>query len=283
MNDLISNNSVTFLGTGGGRFVILSQRRYSGGMWLDFNNTKILLDPGPGALIRALQFHKDLGKLDAVLVSHNHLDHYNDAEVIIEGMTLGMKRTHGALAATEETLDYISDYHKNKVNVIVPKINEKFTIANKTGSLEIEAIPTYNHIGCGFKFFTGSGIVTYASDTGYSSELIKNYMQSKVLILNVIFPRNTQIETHTNTESALKIIKDAKPELAVIQHFGIQMLNANPKKEAKYIERESGIRTIAANDGMTIDVERADAAKSRTEESQLKLINFQKYDNKKYE
>ena len=59
-----NSNSITFLGTGGGRFVILSQRRYSGGLWLDFDGTQILLDPGPGALIRALQFHKDVSKLE---------------------------------------------------------------------------------------------------------------------------------------------------------------------------------------------------------------------------
>jgi len=266
------NNSITFLGTGGGRFVILSQRRYSGGLWLDLNNTKILVDPGPGALIRALQFHKDLSKLDAVFVSHNHLDHYNDSEVVIEGMTRGMKRNRGALVATKETLNYISDYHKNKVDVIVPEINKKFTVANKIGNLDVEAVPTYNHIGFGFKFFTSSGIVTYTADTGCSNELIKNYKKSKILILNVIFPKSKKIEAHLNTKSALKIIKDARPELAIIQHFGIQMLNANPEKEAKYIEKESGIKTIAAKDGMSIDIEKSEVMDVESE--QLKLSSF---------
>jgi ribonuclease BN (tRNA processing enzyme) len=263
-----NSNSITFLGTGGGRFVILSQRRYSGGLWLDFDGTQILLDPGPGALIRALQFHKDVSKLDAVFVSHNHLDHYNDAEVIIEGMTLGMKRSFGTLVASEDALEYVSDYHKNRVNVIVPKINEKFTVGRKE-SLYVEAIPTYRHAGCGFKFFTSSGIVTYTADTGYSDELIKDYAGSKILILNVIFPGSKEIETHLNTKSALKLVRTAKPELAVIQHFGIQMLNANPEHEAEYIERESGIKTIAAKDGMTIH-----AGESGGGEDQLKLTNF---------
>lgn len=269
----MNKNSITFLGTGGGRFVILSQRRYSGGVWFELNNTKILLDPGPGALIRVLQFHKDLSKLDSVIVSHNHLDHYSDCEVIIEGMTRGMKRTHGTLVTTEEMLEYISDYHKGKVNVIVPEINEKFTIGNKIGNIEIEAIPTYNHPGLGFKFFTSSGIVTYTADTAYSEKLIKNYNKSKILILNAIFPRSREIGTHLNTESALKIIKNIKqkPELAVIQHFGIQMLNANQEKEAEYIEQESGVKTIAAKDGMAIDVERADVF---GEEEQVKLSRF---------
>ncbi len=252
-NNLNENSdSITFLGTGGGRFVILSQRRYSGGLWLNFNNTKILFDPGPGSLIRTLQFHKDPAKLDAVFVSHNHLDHYNDCELMIEGMTKGMKRTHGTLVTTNETLEYISDYHKGRVNVIVPKINEKFRI----GNVLVVAIPTYKHPGIGFKFFTNSGIVIFTADTGYSDELIKNYENAKVLILNVIFPRNKELETHLNTECAVRIIKKlkVKPELVIIQHFGIGMLNANPEREAEYIEKETGVRVIAAGDGMVLNV-----------------------------
>jgi len=244
-------NSITFLGTGGGRYIILSQRRYSGGIWLDFG-AKIVLDPGPGALIRALQFHREINKLDAVLVSHNHLDHYNDAEVMIEAMTGGMKKKRGALVTTPQTLPYISEYHKSAVEVIIPEPNEKFRI----GDIEVEALPTYKHENAlGFKFFTKEGVVCYGSDTDYSEEQVRNYMDSKILILNVIFPKGREIETHLNTDKALKIVKQAKPELAIINHFGIQMLNANPENEAKYIEDESGIQTIAAKDGMTLNLE----------------------------
>jgi hypothetical protein len=34
------------------------------------------------------------------------------------------------------------------------------------------------------------------------------------------------------------------------------MLKANPFKEAKWIEKQTGVKTIAASDGMTIDFER---------------------------
>ena len=269
-----SKNTITFLGTGGGRYVILSQRRYSGGLWLEFNDINISLDPGPGALVRSLQFHKDAAKLDAVVISHEHLDHYNDAEVMIEGMTHGMNKSRGVLVAQEGTLDYISDYHKSKVEVIIPEINKQFKIKDKNdkGEIYVEPIPTFNHPGVGFKFFTGSGIVTYTADTAFSEELLENYKDSKILILNVIFPKDRQIKTHLNTGSAMEIVRAVKPELAIIQHFGYQMLNSNPQMQARYIEQGSGVRTIAAEDGMVIDVGVAGVAGKG--EGQLRLGGF---------
>ncbi|RLI93216.1 MAG: MBL fold metallo-hydrolase [Candidatus Altiarchaeales archaeon] len=259
--------SFTFLGTGGGRFVLLTQRRYSGGIWLDFGSTMIL-DPGPGALIRALQFGKKPGELDAVLVSHRHLDHYNDAEVMIEAMTYGTKKRRGLLVINKNTLGYISEYHQNAVKVVVPEPEEEFGV----GKLKIRALPTFNHEeGIGFKFFTERGTVTYASDTGYSKRLMEYYSDSRILILNVIFPNSKEIKTHLNTENATRIVREIKPELAVIQHFGMSMLNANPDREADFIERKTGVKTIAARDGMTIDLEDLDATRR---EKQLRISSF---------
>jgi len=269
-------HQITFLGTGGGRFVILTQRRYSGGIWLEFNEVSIILDPGPGALIRALQFKKNPNKLDAILVSHNHLDHYNDAEVLIEAMTHGANRKKGILVTTKETLNYISEYHKNVVKaVLTPMPKEKFMVS----SVNIEALPTFKHSnGIGFKFFTKEGIVTYTADTAFSENLLKSYKGSKILILNTIFPHDREIDTHLNTKMAIKIIQETKPKIAIITHFGMQMLNANPDREAKIIEKETKIRTIAAKDGMTITLEKCDKEginqQGKEKDMQLKLMEF---------
>lgn len=245
-------HQITFLGTGGGRFVILTQRRYSGGIWLEFGKHQIILDPGPGALIRALQFKKKPSKLEAIFVSHHHLDHYNDAEVLIEAMTSGMKKKRGFLVTTKETLSYISKYHQEAVKILTPQPGEFFQL----GGLKVKALPTFNHANAlGFKFFTQKGIVTYTSDTAFSEELLGYYKNSKVLILNTIFPHNKEIATHLNTEKAIKIIQKVKPETAIITHFGMTMLNANPEKEAEVIERETGVKTIAARDGMTFNLD----------------------------
>lgn len=229
----------------------MNQRRYSGGLWLDLEET-VAMDPGPGALIRALQFKKDPQKLDGVLVSHHHIDHYNDAEILVEAMTRGMKVKRGALALSVNVLDYVSDYHKSFVELITAEPGKKFQI----GSLGIDALPTSNHEeAVGFRFHSKYGEITCTADTAYDKDLVKHYKGSKVLILNTIFPAGKEIDVHLNTRTAALIVEEARPELAVLQHFGMTMLNCGPEKEAKSIEDETGVRTIAARDGMEIDLE----------------------------
>ncbi|MFB6216464.1 MAG: MBL fold metallo-hydrolase, partial [Candidatus Aenigmatarchaeota archaeon] len=75
-----------FLGTGGGRYVTGEQRRRTAGIVVQTEETQIHIDPGPGALVYA---HEELDEpldTDAVIVSHAHLDHSNDAEAMIEVM-----------------------------------------------------------------------------------------------------------------------------------------------------------------------------------------------------
>lgn len=264
-------DSLTFLGTGGGRFAVLSQKRYTGGLWLELDGVKLAVDPGPGALVRALQFSKDPSKLDAVLVSHNHLDHYNDAEVMLEAMSNGLKNDRGLLIAPEGVLEDVSGYHQKAVTVLTLRPGVEFTVKDLT----VTALPTFEHAnGIGFRFHTKAGDVVYTGDTGYSKEVAKSYNGSRILVLNVIFPDQVDAEIHLNTVKASKIIGDVKPELAVIQHFGLKMICSNPDKQAEWIQKETGVETIAARDGMIINLNTLDIVEDEGENNQTTLERF---------
>ena len=76
-----------FLGTGGGRFATISQKRMTGGFRIDdIDGKNIHVDPGPGALVRTHQYGLNPRKLNLILISHCHTDHYTDAEVLIEAI-----------------------------------------------------------------------------------------------------------------------------------------------------------------------------------------------------
>src|SRR3989344_3155919 len=81
------NMEVIFLGTGGGRVNLINQIRSTGGQWIRGENLNILLDPGPGSLLRTKEKGFDPRKLDAIIVTHYHVDHCTDANVMIEAMT----------------------------------------------------------------------------------------------------------------------------------------------------------------------------------------------------
>lgn len=260
---------LVFLGTAGGRFTIINQLRASGGIVLSLDDQVIHIDPGPGALVRAKEYGVKLDKLTAVVVSHCHPDHYADAEFVIEAMTHGTTKTGGVLIGNGHAIlggdDYrpvVSPYHLRALEkYYVMKPDGKV----KIGEVQITATKTSHSEPAGLGFvFRGSGsnpkTVGYASDTVYFSGLEEYFTGCDYLVLNVLRPRSHEWPKHMNTGQAAKLVGLAKPKTAVITHFGILMLRAGPWKEAKYIEEKTGVKTIAARDGMVI----TDESKEKT-------------------
>ena len=67
-----------FLGTGGGRFAMITQRRATGGFRLNLDKFKIHVDPGPGAIVRSIQNKQNPQNLNCIIVTHAHPDHATD-------------------------------------------------------------------------------------------------------------------------------------------------------------------------------------------------------------
>ena len=97
---------IKFLGTAGGRFVMMKQLRASGGIWLSYKSTNILIDPGPGSIVRCNSSRPKLNpqSLDAIILTHKHLDHANDINVMIEAMTEGGYKKKGVVFVPRDAL-----------------------------------------------------------------------------------------------------------------------------------------------------------------------------------
>ena len=248
-----------FLGTGGGRFVTVTQKRWTGGIRFIADNFHMQLDPGPGAIVRSVEEKLDPMKVKAVLVSHDHPDHYTDAEVFIEAMTRGMTKRGGYLIAAHSVLfgnevceASISKYHQSLLEAVMDaKPGQSFDLngVKITATKAMHSDPD----AVGFRFgFLGVGEVGYTSDTQYFDGLGGLYAGTRLLILCTMRPRGAPWKYHMSTEDAAKLISEAKPETAVLTHFGAKMIFSSPPAEAKFVEQQTGIRTIAATDGMQI-------------------------------
>ena len=272
---------ILFLGTGGGRFATITQKRRTAGIRILGEKLNLHLDPGPGALVYSVASGLSPEKINALLVSHCHPDHYTDAEVFIEAMTRGMTRKRGLLAASHSVLygnevcgPSISKYHQQMPEkVIEAKPGVKFQV----GNLNV-AVTEARHSDpdtVGFRFETEDvGDIAYTSDTEYFEGIGKYYKGVRLLILCVMRPAGKPWKGHMTTEDAIKIIEEAKPENVIITHFGMQMIFRGPRNEARLIENKTGVPTIAANDGMHIRIgEQIEIVKAR-EKAQLGLENF---------
>jgi len=106
MENTSETDFVKFLGTAGARIVVSKQLRASGGMWYSLQGFNVLVDPGTGLLVGAFQADRRWTpmKLDAIILTHRHLDHAADVNVMIEAMTEGGFKQRGALYTPEDAL-----------------------------------------------------------------------------------------------------------------------------------------------------------------------------------
>ena len=251
---------ITFLGSGGGRFSAISQRRMTGGFRIDnIGGKNYHIDPGPGALIRTYQFGFDPRNLNGVFVSHAHTDHYNDAEILIEAMTRGMTKNKGTIFGSTSVLDgfdkwgpCISKYHQSKSRRAVLKPGE----VNKVDGLEIKGTKTQHGdpAGTGFQIDYKGFKLSYTSDTGYFDELADYHEGSDILIASVLRPANKTIGGHMCSRNFIDLINKVKPKVAVMTHLGLKMISSNPVVEAKKISKQTGVKTIAAFDGLSFNI-----------------------------
>ncbi len=254
-------DKIVFLGTGGGRIVSFLQARATGGIIFNINNTQIHLDPGPGAIIRARQFGLNPGKTDVVILSHCHTDHVNDAVICMEAMAGGNIKKNGVLISNKTCVFGYNETFEPVIPSYIKRNLSELYVLEPGGEIEIKGIKITatktiheDPNGVGFKFSFGDKKISYVSDTEYSDEIMEQHKDSDILILNVLRPGNEKISGHLCSEDAIKFLRKTIPGTAIIQHFGMKMLNVSPMLEARRIQKESGVRCICAKDGMLLDV-----------------------------
>lgn len=260
-------SSILFLGSGGARFVVARQLRASGGMWMRFGTTQIHVDPGPGALVRALSHVPPCNPrdLDAIVLSHKHLDHSGDVNVLIEAMTSGGFRRRGAVLAPADAFDdeaVVLPYARRFVERI-----EKLEPSGGPYPIgDVELYTSMRHAHAvqthGLHFVYGGIRVGYLPCGRYFDGLAADYAARRpdVLVINVLRYRDDINADHLTWPDARRVVADVRPKVAVFQHFGTKMLEADPPRLAEQLEDELGLRAIAAYDGLTLDLQTEVAA-----------------------
>jgi len=249
---------IKFLGTAGARFVMITQLRASGGMWFSINGVEILVDPGPGCLVRAVKSKPKLSpnKLDGIFLSHKHLDHSCDINLMIEAMTEGGHKKKGIVLAPYDALEndpVILRYCRNfpeKVEVI----REKGEYRVKSLTFEIPLKHRHGVETYGFKLKNKkSPVIGYISDTSFFDELIEGYRGSEILIINTVLYEKKEGVDHLSLPEAEIIIREIKPKKAILTHFGMTMLRNKIWEKQEEISDRTGVDVIVANDGMKFE------------------------------
>ena len=251
-------NKIKFLGTSGGRFVLINQLRKSGGTWLTLDDTNILIDPGPGCLVSCHASKPKLNpqSLDAIILTHRHLDHSNDINVMMEAMTNGGFKKRGAVFAPRDSLEedpVILKHFRNHVEKIeILKEKGTYKIGNITFETPVKHVhgtETY-----GLNIFGKNISISFIIDTKYF-EGLETYYKGDILVLNLAMFKEKEHILHLCVEDAEKIIKANRPKLCILTHFGMTMIKAKPWEIAERFTRDFGVKVVAASDGMSIGLD----------------------------
>ncbi|MCX6768926.1 MAG: MBL fold metallo-hydrolase [Candidatus Micrarchaeota archaeon] len=252
-----------FIGTGGGRINLLRRLRSTGGFRIN-GSLNIHVDPGPGALADGIREGQDPLKLDAVIVTHHHIDHCNDASLMVEGMSsFGLKKK-GVLIGSKYVIEGnekgdrgVDSYHQSLCEeVFTAAAGKKKTFKTKKGEFSLECMTAVHDSidAFGFKLKMDGKTIGYTSDTEYYNGMENIYSGCDVLIINVLKPAEDPYVGHMTAGQARDLIGKAGPKLAILSHLGMKMIMGKSKLIAKEMEEETGIKTIAATDGMRVQL-----------------------------
>ena len=250
---------LTFMGTAGARFMVAKQLAASGGLYLEDEGTRLAMDPGPGAVVQYAKRKVDLTKLDGILVSHRHLDHCGDVNVMIEAMTEGGFRPRGRLYCPADALDddpvvlrYLRHFPDEVVRLEPDTCYRLGGTTFLTTRRHIHGVETY-----GFRFGDlrdgRTARLGWVTDSKYYDGIAEDHL-AEVMLIHTVLSHSRPEQPHLGLDDAERIIREARPRLAVITHFGMQVWRAHPWEVAADLSQRTGVEVKAARDGMALEL-----------------------------
>ena len=243
---------LTFMGTAGARFMVAKQVAASGGLFLEDNGTSISLDPGPGAIVGYARSGVDLTTLDAIVLSHRHLDHTGDVNVMVEAMTDGGFAHRGLLFCPSDALDddpvvlkYLRKFPREIIRLEPLTSYAVDGVTFTTSARHVHQSETY-----GFRFGDKLGWIT---DSGYYDGIAEQH-RAEVMIIHTVLRDCVPTLPHLCIADAERIIRDARPRLAFLTHYGATVWRANPTEIAASLSQRTGVDVRAAHDGLSLDL-----------------------------
>ena len=243
---------LTFMGTAGARFMVAKQLAASGGLYLEEGRTRFCMDPGPGAIVQYAKRKIDPARLDGILLSHRHLDHCGDVNVMIEGMTEGGFRPKGTLFCPSDALDedpVVLQYVRRWPDHVVRLEAET---DYKVGDIRFRTTRRHPHGAETYGFLLGDRQIGWVTDSDWYDGIAGDHAADVMILHTVLLEARAELP-HLSIPEAERIIAEAQPKLAILTHFGMTVWRAHPWELAEAMTERTGVQVKAARDGMAIE------------------------------
>ncbi len=239
-------------------------RRASPAFWLETSSGTILLDAGPDAAHRMAVEQLDWPNLDAIWISHFHLDHFGGLPPFLFSLKwspqtqartkpLKIVGPHG-LRNLLESIDSANNYRlfAQKFAITIEETDPSRRFQLLPG-IEAAATKTaHNAESLALRLKTSENkTFAYTSDTGFTESLANFVSGVDLLVMECSFRRNKPIATHLELAEAMRVAESGQPGKLVLAHLYPEWDGIDVAGEARQLWKG---KVLEAVDGLEIEI-----------------------------
>jgi ribonuclease BN (tRNA processing enzyme) len=252
---------LTFLGTGS---AMPTGERFQTGLLLESDGNTLLVDCGSGVLHGLARTEGGYEAVDAVLLTHHHLDHVSDLFPLFKARWLAgaTELTVAGPAGTRELLDGLFDVHEYMQDRLELTIREIDVGTFSLAGFSVAAREVRHSMRClAYRFGTEGddpeteGSVVFSGDTEAFPELVEFADGAAILVHDCSFPDEVDVSNHPTPSSLGRTLAEADAEVG-----RVYLTHLYPHTDGRH---EAMLDSVAdhyegdvrfASDGMTLDV-----------------------------